>query len=286
MILVSHLHLPRALATTCMIGGLCLPNVAAGRATGAHVVTVVATDFAFQLPASIPAGPTTFRLVNHGKQVHQLSMMRLDSGKTASEAFAALLKAGRGARPAWMHPVGGPNAVAPGGESSATLAMEPGSYMLFCEVPGPTPTPHFALGMLKAFVVRAPSRHAVPPHADLTLKLTDYDFVFSHPLTSGLRTIAVVNAASQPHMLVIYEMPSDQPLGANVKSLLAWSRNPDDRPPPGTPYGGVTEISPGSTAVMTEKFEPGTYLLMCFVRDAKDGKPHFMHGMQKQIVVQ
>jgi len=30
---------------------------------------------------------------------------------------------------------------------------------------------------------------------------------------------------------------------------------------------------------------PGEYGLLCFLPDAKDGKPHFVHGMHKQITV-
>jgi hypothetical protein len=29
----------------------------------------------------------------------------------------------------------------------------------------------------------------------------------------------------------------------------------------------------------------GEYGLLCFIPDAKDGKPHFVHGMIKQFVV-
>lgn len=283
MILDSHLR--RLLTAACAVSILCLPNVAARRATGANVVSVTATDFALQLPASFPAGLTTFRLMNHGKQMHHLSVMRLDSGKTVSDGFAALVKAGHGARPEWMHPVGGPNASAPGGESNATLVMEPGNYIAFCEIPGPAPIPHYMKGMVKGFVVTPPSRAAALPHADLALKMTDYDFVFSHPLTRGLHTIAVTNAASQSHMLVIHQNPSGEVVGAAANAFVAWARDPNDRPAPGVAYGGVTEIAPGKTVVISEKFEPGTYLLICFVPDAKDGKPHFMHGMQKEIVV-
>ena len=32
-------------------------------------------------------------------------------------------------------------------------------------------------------------------------------------------------------------------------------------------------------------FEPGSYALICFVPDAKDGKPHAMHGMLKTLTV-
>jgi hypothetical protein len=283
---ILHSHFRSALTTACVAGMLCLPNVAASHAAGANVVTVVATDFALQLPASLPAGLTTFRLLNHGKQMHHLSVMRLDSGKTVSDGFAALVKAGHGARPAWMHPVGGPNASAPGGESNATLVVEPGNYLAFCEIPGPTPMPHYMKGMVRGFVVAAPSRAAMLPHADLALKMTDYDFVFSHPLTRGMHTIAVTNAASQSHMLVIHRVPSGEAAGTGAKTFVAWAKDPNNRPAPGVAYGGVTEIAPGTTVVTSQKFEPGTYLLICFVPDTKDGKPHFMHGMQKEIVVQ
>ena len=30
---------------------------------------------------------------------------------------------------------------------------------------------------------------------------------------------------------------------------------------------------------------PGNYGLICFIPDAKDGKPHFMHGMATQFSV-
>src|SRR5688572_19472960 len=44
---------------------------------GAGAVTFTATDFAFDLPASLPAGPASFTLQNDGKQPHQLVMAKL-----------------------------------------------------------------------------------------------------------------------------------------------------------------------------------------------------------------
>src|SRR5438445_3746866 len=40
----------------------------APRAAGPSVVTITATDYAFGVPDTIPAGLTTFRLVNQGKR--------------------------------------------------------------------------------------------------------------------------------------------------------------------------------------------------------------------------
>jgi hypothetical protein len=33
------------------------------------------------------------------------------------------------------------------------------------------------------------------------------------------------------------------------------------------------------------EFTPGEYGMLCFIPDAKDGKPHIAHGMMKQFTV-
>lgn len=249
-----------------------------------RVVTVVARDFAFEMPASIPAGVTTFRLLNRGKQLHHLSLVRLDEGKTATDGLNALIAAGRGVRPAWMHSVGGPNAAMPGAGNTVTLLLEPGSYLAYCEVPGPDPAPHFMKGMVKGFtVVSAPPGRAVAtlPATDVSVSLTDYDFVFSPALTSGRHSIAVTNTGKQPHMMVMAMLPP----GVSIGDFLDWSNDPRGRLSPGRVVGGVSEMAPGLTAVLQGNFAPGRYGLVCFSADQKDGKPHFMHGMQREIQV-
>ena len=246
-----------------------------------NVVTVVAHDFAFDVPASIPSGLTTFRLVNKGKWAHHLTVMRLGAGKTAADGLAALIKAGQGVRPAWLHAVGGPNAIDAGGQAEATVNLPPGNYLAFCEVPGPDPAPHFMKGMVKGFTVTPPDRIGTLPNADLNLRMTEYDYVFSRPLTRGHHVIAVTNAGKQKHMLVITRLAP----GKSNKEFLDWAYDPKGKHEPGWAASGVTEIEPGATAVMEGNFAPGKYSLVCFSPDVGDGKPHFMHGMQKEIVV-
>jgi uncharacterized cupredoxin-like copper-binding protein len=246
-----------------------------------RLITVVSHDFAFDVPPSIPAGLTTFRLLNKGKQLHHLSLVRLEKGKTAADGLAALMKAGYGVRPDWLHPVGAPNAISPGGEARATVVLEPGNYLAFCEVPGPDPAPHFMKGMVKGFTVVPPARPASLPKADLAIRLTDFDFTFSRPLTKGRHVIAVTNTGAQLHMLVINRHPP----GKGNKEFLDWAQDPKGQPAPGEGAGGVTEIAPGATVVMERNFPPGRYGLFCFTPDPKTGKPHFMLGMQKEITV-
>ena len=58
--------------------------------------------------------------------------------------------------PKWAVDVGGPNSPMPGGESSATLDLEPGNYVLVCVIPAMTDgQPHFMKGMVKEIIVAA-----------------------------------------------------------------------------------------------------------------------------------
>ena len=252
---------------------------AARHAPKPNVVIVAAHDFALSMPASIPAGVTTFRLLNKGKQIHHMSIFRLDDGKTAAEGLKALMVAGQGPRPAWLHPVGGPQAAMPRAEANATVVLEPGNYLAFCEVPGPDPAPHFAKGMAKAFTVTGPARPDTLPTADVQLSLTDYDFIFAKPLSRGRHTVAVTNSAAQGHMVVLVRFPR----GKGIKEFLDWSMDPKGKLAPGRAMGGVAEIGPGQTASFTENFTPGHYGMICFTADSRDGKPHFLHGMQKEF---
>jgi hypothetical protein len=48
--------------------------------------------------------------------------------------------------------------------------------------------------------------------------------------------------------------------------------------------GGTTVIAKGGVNYITAQFAPGEYGLICFMPDARDGKPH-LHGMMKQFTV-
>ncbi|MBA2684894.1 MAG: hypothetical protein H0U66_10420 [Gemmatimonadaceae bacterium] len=272
-------------ARTLAIAPLLALTTAASFTAKPNVVTVVATDFAFEMPDSIPAGPTRFELKDHGKWQHHMGVYRLDSGRTAADGLDALIKAGKGVRPSWMHSIGGPNAAMPGAAENATLVLEPGSYLAYCEIPGPDPARHYAKGMVKGFVVTPRAHGGDLPKADLSIDLVDYDFVLAHALTRGHHVISVTNSSRQPHMLAIRRFPIDHPPGMAGNELVAWAADPKGTIGPAEAAGGVTEIAPGSQVVFERDFEKGLYLLICFTADAADGKPHFKHGMQKEIIV-
>ncbi|HEU6450777.1 MAG TPA: hypothetical protein VFT57_05100 [Gemmatimonadaceae bacterium] len=244
-----------------------------------NVVKVVTRDYAFQMPDTIPSGAITFYLHNEGKEPHHLMLYRLDDGKSVRDAFAAL-QAG-GAHPAWMHAMGGPNAVPNGGESIASVVLEPGSYVAFCHVKSRDGRIHFMKGMLKGITVAPPAAMAIAaPAPDITVTLRDYSFEFSKPPTRGKHLIAITNAGSQRHELILSLL---QP-GKTSRDFITWL-DTQNGPPPVTPYGGITDIEPGRTVVIPVELKAGNYSVVCRVRDTGDDAPHDRHGMLMDLAV-
>jgi hypothetical protein len=138
--------------------------------------------------------------------------------------------------------------------------------------------------MIREFVVTpGPSTAQATelPPADVTFRLTDYDFKPSQPLTAGRHTIMVQNDGPQPHELVLLKLEP----GKKVEDFGTWSESGMKGPPPAMPVGGISFLNKGSRGTFTADLSAGEYGLICFVPDAKDGKPHLAHGMMKSFTV-
>ncbi len=250
----------------------------AANTNAANVVHVVAKDFSFEAPAQIPAGLTTLHLMNEGKEIHQAQVLKLTEGKTYADFTAAMKAMKPGAPPpSWIVPLGGPNAAPPGGTAAATSTLEPGNYALICFIPSTDGVPHAMKGMMTGVVVTAATAAPAPePTPTTTLMLADYKFNFSTPLKSGENVIRVENAADQPHEVVLFKLAP----GKTLKDFQAWLPVSDKDPNvPGSPAGGVVGLAKGQHAFFTATLDAGDYVLVCFLPDSKDGKPHFVHGM-------
>ncbi|MFN2555405.1 MAG: hypothetical protein ABR592_00795 [Nitriliruptorales bacterium] len=114
-----------------MITQLTVTEGSAGRLP-ASVGTVVATDFAFNPVPPLRAGTNVVRVRNEGKQIHELNLVELGSGKTA-EDVADWYRQPAGPPP--MRFAGGV-AIKPGEEATAELDMKAGTaYAYICEIP-------------------------------------------------------------------------------------------------------------------------------------------------------
>ena len=253
--------------------------------TAPNTVHIIAKDYSFDAPAQVSAGLTTLHMMNQGKEAHQAGLIKLGEGKTFEDLTAAMKAMKPNTPPpTWVSFVGGPNAAAPGGSSESTQMLEPGNYALICFIPSSDGVPHAMKGMMRGLVV-APSSAApaAEPTPTSTITLSDYKFDMPQPMKSGANIVRVENVADQPHEAVLFKIAP----GKTVKDFEAWLPQSDKTPmPPAIPMGGVVSLSKGQHAFFNASLDAGDYVLVCFLGDAKDGKPHFAHGMVQSFKIQ
>jgi hypothetical protein len=225
--------------------------------------------------------------VNDGKELHHITIFKLEQGKTFADLQAAMKKPGP--PPAWLVSVGGPNAAVPGGSVEATLTLEAGSYVLACLIPSPgEEAPHMMKGMIQPLsvtptggVMQAGAAFAPTPAPTVHLVMKDYGFAFSKPLTAGKNVIHVMNEGPQEHEAIFVKLAP----GKHAADFTKWAGTGMKGPPPAMPVDGMAGMAKGRTGIFTANLTPGTYALLCFVPDAKDQKLHADHGMSSEFTI-
>jgi len=264
---------------------------AAAAADTAGTVLVIARDYAFEAPDSLPSGWTTFRFQNRGKQTHFMLLDHLPDGKTyedyrnellppfdsawaAQRRGASQAEAGKivaAGLPAWFadfEELGGVGLVAPGDTTRVTEKLVPGTYVLECYMKGPDGSFHRAMGMERPLHVTASSSGGRPPEADIDLTLRNDAIVTTGTWTPGPHTVRVAYA-EQPetgevggndvHVARLKDGQSAADLAPwmyfmNVKGLQV--------PAPAEFLGGAEEMPAGDTAYFSVDLGPGRYALI------------------------
>jgi hypothetical protein len=261
----------------------------AGAAKALPTVTIKARDFEFVMPAKIPAGWTTIKLVNSGGEPHQAQLAKLNPGVTSSQIPAAGASGGDAAIVALLTAVGGPNAAAPlGGTSTTIVNLTPGQYVAICFIPSADGVRHYAKGMIQSFTVTKAKGKPLPaPKAKATVTLSDFTFGFPPTGLPANGVVAVKNTGAQDHEIALYQLAAGKTFDeAKAFLLTPPGAPPPAGPPPITEAGGLTGIAPGTTGYMKLALQPGTYVAACFLPDpTKGGLPHVIEGMLTTVTV-
>ena len=250
------------------------------RANELATATFRATDFAFTGPDTLAPGITKVRLVNAGREGHQLNFYRLLPESDPNVVMQTLIA--NKVRPAGVVKLGGVESAAPGATDSIIVALAPGRYVLVCGIHSDDGRTHSSKGMLRVLVVRPPrsarEKDTSLPRADATIRLTEFDFTFSSPLQAGPQRLRVANTGAQAHHLRLARLHP----GVTKADVDRWSGK---GAPPFDNVGGVAALDPGQSNVWDVSLLPGDYLLSCMISDAKDGRPHYEHGMERVVRV-
>jgi plastocyanin len=128
---------------------------------------------------------------------------------------------------------------------------------------------------------------AAPP--PLTITANDYAYA-GGPLTvpAGIVDVKFVNQGSVSHEMAFIKVTPGTAVQALVKAL-AKSGQSGPKPASIISLNGVHDTPAGKTTLTRFNLTPGSYIATCFdsgvAGSKKDGPPHFMRGMTKQITV-
>jgi len=269
----------RSILTALLFASSLLFNVSLTVASGIPEVTFEATDFGFAGPDKIQSGWVAVRVVNKGKDLHHITLLRLESGKTAKDFTQAVASDPSyfvTKVPAWVKFSGGPNGIIPGESASAMVNLQPGNYVATCIIPDSHGVPHVRLGMVKPLTVVGPPGYNGPePVATITITAREFNFSPDRAIVAGRQTIRYVNGGTEAHEMVLVQLPS----GKTVGDFAAAFAPGHSGPPPGKPIGGFSGIEKNGYGFVTVDFSPGRYGLICFLPDMEENKPHFAMGM-------
>lgn len=118
--------------------------------------TIQLVDFAFAFPADLKAGEQTWEVVNNGKQVHHLIILKVKEGKTLEDvqAYAETEEGEEPTEEAFGEYVG---IMSPGRSVYHSVTLVPGLYVAICLMPDHGAdgdgAPHIAHGMMQSFTV-------------------------------------------------------------------------------------------------------------------------------------
>ena len=119
----------------------------------------------------------------------------------------------------------------------------------------------------------------------VALRGDEYAFVMPETIEGGWTTFDFSNTGREPHEFALAKLGAGKTI-ADVRTYLADPKAQQQPPPDWVQIrAGIPTLDAGETAALTQRLEPGRYLLLCFV-DAPDGRSHIEHGMLRTFEVE
>lgn len=263
-------------------GAGCRPQAREKEQASFHII---ATDAAFEAPAEVPAGLRHIFFENHGAEIHESMLVKLQSG-TSADDYVAQVK--RGALfPTGGRDYSGPGLTSPGESTELWTRLDPGNYILICWNDTGNDW-HATTRPVHPFVVSETVVNDEVPPEDLVVKLVDYRFELSKDLQKGVQVLRIETPGPSMHEMDIFRLHP----GKTVADLHQWRKNSGPGPPPFDSLGGALDSHDIRRVIwLRRNFSPGHYLLHCEMplpANAQTTTKHLTHqdlGMVREIEV-
>jgi hypothetical protein len=117
------------------------------------------------------------------------------------------------------------------------------------------------------------------------LRGDEYAYVIPETIEGGWTTLEFANTGSEWHEFALAKLEDGRTI-ADVRRYLADPKSQQQPPPAWVQIrAGIPTLEAGEQAALTQRLEPGRYVLLCFL-PAADGKTHIEHGMLREFVVE
>lgn len=247
------------------------------------------------VPASVPAG---LHLVNYTAEgvTGYLLFAQQPEGLTEEEAITQARDAGSNdiQGEGWVY--GGGTYAGAGTTVQVVVDLTPGEWSVVNShmVPEGSWETDEIYGIVPLSVTEADAATASPVPgvtADVHVDMPGMAFVMdTDTVAAGPRLWEFASSGDQAHHVVIMRTPyliGGEEIDQMVSSFMSAT------PPAGDAWftqsvwvGYTALISPGYRAINEFDFEPGSYVLLCFIADTETGMPHLMMGMWAPFTVE
>lgn len=221
-----------------------------------NVVSVIANEYAYSMPAEVEGGIVSLELANEGAEHHEFAFGRLDEGVEIEDVAKSILQRGGGET---SEDLAGVPLLSPGANMTMVRDLEPGTYFFICAFPDPNFEQHASKGMYTSFKVTGDAG-VEPPLVDATIEVTDDGFEIPN-LNAGEQVVEFRNSGSKEHEFVLAMAVEE---GAGTKDFEHWiGKGQKGRSPLFFP-GGLQSIPPGTSVIQVLDLERGDYLMEDF----------------------
>src|SRR4051812_40319731 len=187
---------------------------------------IIGFEYAFTIPATLPAGRRSFRFENRGKRAHELNISLLRPGVSIQQ-FITAANAGKPLSPFIDVPVGVLFAPPSGSSPSAlTTDLRPGrTYAVICIFRDSAGKPrHHELGMYSAITVQNGPAAKEPQLPTDTVVGMDYAFRTATTLSPGVHYLTFVNTGKHRHEVSVSLLKK----GVSPRKISQFESSDDD----------------------------------------------------------
>ncbi|HKY96900.1 MAG TPA: hypothetical protein VJL35_03520 [Gemmatimonadaceae bacterium] len=270
------------------LSALAVSVAPASTSTAARNVEILGVDYAFKVPATLPAGATTFTFNNAGKHPHEFNIFLLKRGARIEQVVSAR-KEGKSQL---IYIDGSVGVLFADDKSKAPARLSANllpdrDYGVLCIFRDSAKAPqHFEMGMYSVIHVTG-SAAPVPRTPVDSIVAVDYAFTkYPREVSPGIHTISFRNAGKHRHEINIALLRK----GVTLDSVVAVDKVDGDVFPLFEKNGGIgvlySDAGKAPLGNLVIDFLPGrAYVLECGFQDDDKSPPHYKLGMYGSIKV-